>query len=182
VTKADKRQEVTGMRVRNCLIVILLIIFSGCTAPVQLYDGPALPEDEVATLRNQGIMRSVILDGNDPVMAEKLSILPGEHTIKFSYKPDVRLWEYRDDKGYSEEFAVTLEQGHTYAINTRRLYQSSADSVLGTMMESAAAAFKEKRLFFRIVDVETNKQVAGNFEPINSVHFKMEWEKGVTGR
>ena len=171
------------MRFCYCLIVILSIISAGCvSAPVHLYDGPALPEDEIATLRNQGIMRSVILDGNDPVMAEQLSILPGEHKISFSYKPDVPLSEYRDDKGYSEEFTVTLEPGHTYAIDTKRLFLREADSTIGKVLEDSTAGFKDKRLFFRIIDVGTKEQVAGNYKRIGANDFRVEWEKGVVGR
>lgn len=114
------------------LVTVLLLVANGCnsTGPyLRCYPGPARETNEVAVLKVQRefanrtahvkkIDEEEFLKQYSYVNAREFELLPGSHTIEFSYT---------DGRGYSASNAVlTLScvAGHVYELHVDRLYES----------------------------------------------------------
>lgn len=79
---------------RSFIILLLLLFFAACTASqrvVKTYEGPTLPEDELARLEVPEDIKIVQIDGIQQKtylldnLALTYSLLPGEHSIVYRY-------------------------------------------------------------------------------------------------
>lgn len=110
--------------------VILPLLLVGCT-PLQAYDGPALPRDEVAILRadpvvlSGGLPVSVVLRKVDerriPAGRHAVTVRPGPHTLMV----DCRLPEQGSTTRF--QLDVEVEAGVTYRLEAEATSRECRD-------------------------------------------------------
>lgn len=130
-------------------VVLLICIVSGCST-MQAYDGPKLPENEVSIIKpfSPGIAITHMMTKTHPLSIEqidgkptkmfsdKISIKPGEHTLKITFPNASRHAGVRT-------ISLIAEAGHFYMVyGTRDFYEASVWIVDETTGEEVARVDK----------------------------------------
>lgn len=108
-------------------LALVACVLGGCaTAPIKLYSGPALPEQQIATLRADIPIVIKAVDGEAVgrgVSDVAVQLLPGKHEVQFGYSHEICF--YVDRAGgreckrfYSGNVSLAFDAiaGHQYKI------------------------------------------------------------------
>ena len=120
---------------KTALVIGLLLVIAGCVTPqtVRLYEGPELPPDERAIIKESRhedgpiTVHILELDGEDvlplPPIHPSIEVLPGEYEITCRVHTSsliVAMLSYGlggDVAGPSFKFTIQAEAGHVYRVD-----------------------------------------------------------------
>jgi len=152
--------------IRLFLLAIASLSVIACATTYKLYEGPARPDTEVATIIKDGY--HIRVDGHEispKTLGDKIiKVLPGEHKVETVYTKGFSLeWHWY-------EMDVTLEPGKSYAmerVSLLRTDRSLDKSILHEMMELWSGKLidpPDRWTFFWVSDLATG-EVIGGYRP-----------------